>query len=608
LDTRVLITLGLTVLFSAAGPGVYGADSYNFKTVRPPVIVTRALHDEREPIVRDVVAGDVLYFAYALPTEVYADEKAAYTLSVVAETPAGKSTLIKKILRPAKREEDQRWHPEKLSLEKFAGQKVTLRFKSVRKGVKEPPVPGALWGGVRIGNFTRREGEFNIILISIDTLRWDRLSASGYWRDTSPEIDLLANGGAYFRRAVAQSSWTKPSHMSLFTSLYPSTHRIESQWGQRGVYRRLAQRFPTMTEFLSARGYLTQAFTGSAHVTATVGFDRGFDCFEEYPLDNHVDGKLVFGNGKDWIQKHADEKFFLFLHTYEVHVPRRHSNFVKPGMDGLERINAAYDSGVRFVSRLIGDLTAMLDDLKLRENTLIIIFSDHGESLGEHRIRGHAKSLYDEVVLVPLIFNRPGTIAPRKIEDFKAQLVDVFPTVVDLLGAPPQPGLIGRSLKPILMGEALPSESLGVSELTWYVPGIDTRKNRKPGVLSATTEEDNFELKRRLVSLRYQGDGYYKMIYNARFADGSDKGRNLASRDKAWKTSLREGGKEMFDLKKDPDEITNIANRFPSLFDRLLKRLQEEMSRGPAHFDQSEEKDDKAFDPSIADQLRSLGY
>jgi arylsulfatase A-like enzyme len=598
----------LVLVFAFAAPNTYGTDSYSFRVSVPRGIITRPLHDEKLPIVHDVSAGEILYVAYAIPEEFYGD-RAVYTLTVTAETAKDSSTIMKKKLSPWKEAADRGWHAEKIPLDKFAGKKVTVRFKSLRKGADGSRFESALWGAVRIGNHTRREDEFNIILLSIDTLRADRLGASGYRRNTSPEIDHLAFNGVYFPRAVTQTSWTKPSHMSLFTSLYPSIHGLEAHYGQRGVDRRLSQRFMTLTEYLRDHGYLTQAFTGAGHVTATVGFDRGFDCFHEFPVPDHADGKYVYDYGKDWIKANVDKKFFLFLHTYEVHRPRKHTFFVKPGMTGMKKQNALYDSGVRYASRLIGDLTSTLDQLGIRKNTLIVIFSDHGEMMGEHGIYDHGVSLYDPVVLVPLIFNRPGTIAPRRVENFNAQLVDVFPTICDLLGSPPPPGLVGRSLKPIFMGEPVPAESIGMSELTWNAPGGTTLNKRPSGRNKATTEVviDPKQSPRRLVSLRLENGGSHKMIYHAGFAEGTDSGGYLKARDNAWRNSQLAGGKQLFDLTEDPKEKINIQPKFPSLFDQLLKRFKDELANGPAPADDSEDEH-KPVLPDVAEQLRSLGY
>jgi len=608
---RPLRLLLLSALVAGAADVSRAADSFSFKVEEPRSLISRPIHEQSEPVTHDVQAGDNLSFAYLIPLEHYVQPKAVFTVTITAESDGGRSTLFKEKVRPTVEDAHRGWQSRRLAIDKFKGQRVTFRFSSESTLRDKESFKGAVWGGVRVGNFKRKPGEFNIILLSIDTLRWDRLGAAGYWRNTSPQIDDIANNGVYFRRAVAQSSWTKPSHMSLFASLYPQNHGMEAHWGQPGMGRRLPARYPMLTEVLKANGYLTQAFTGSAHVTAVVGFDRGFDEFQEFALSDHSDGPHTYGGGMKFIREHADEKFFLFVHTYEAHGPRRHREFVTKRMQNGERLNAKYDSGVFYVSNLIGDLMKTLDETGLRDDTLIVIFSDHGDTLGDRGMHGHGNSLYDELILVPLIFNRPGTIKPRHVDDFNAQLVDVFPTICEMIGVPVPPGLVGRSLKPILMGEPLPEESVGVSELTWDLPGGGRLIKKAAGRQVQRDGETRAKQRQRLIALRLFGEGCYKMISSPAFASGVDKGRYLGESDAAWRVNLRAGGKQLFDLSEDPGELKNVAPAVPSLFDALEQRFLEELGRGPARSSEGSEREDEpeqAIDPSVQEQLRSLGY
>ena len=595
----------LTAILCFVPPRPCAADSYAIRVESPPSLSTRPLLDEKEVVEKDISAGDVLTFAYSIPKEVYQQETGTYTFSVVARVGGRERKLLKEKISPATRAGDAGWRPVRIPLDKLSGKHATFQFSAVSSLGNKSLLKGPIIGGLRIGNFRRRPGEYNIILISIDTLRWDRLGISGYDRDTSPDIDELARHGVYFRQTVAQSSWTKPSHMSLFTSLYPSIHGMEAHFGQPGVGRRLAQRFPTLTEVLSAHGFVTQAFTGSGHVTAAVGFDRGFDEFREF---SRPDGPFVFSAGEDWIKAHAEEKFFLFLHTYEVHSPRRHNLFVKTGMRKRARMDAAYDSGVNFVSELVGELVTTLQKTGLRENTMIVIFSDHGDSLGDHGLMGHGNSLYDELVLVPLIFNLPNVLSPRRVLDFTPQLIDVFPTLCDLAGVPVPSGVMGRSLKPILMGGDTPRQFFGLSELTRNVP-IGKRKRLRPqGRIVSETDEVPVQIDERLTSVRYHGAGDFKLISCQGFAEGWDKGLYLGSSEVAWQLSLAGGGRQLFDLNKDPDEFTNIGPESPDVIHQLQQLFQNEMSKGPAPRGDADVEKEKPLDPGVAEELRTLGY
>jgi arylsulfatase A-like enzyme len=308
----------------------------------------------------------------------------------------------------------------------------------------------------------------NVILLSLDTLRADRLGCYGAERPTSPTLDAFARRGVCFERVVTESSWTLPAHMSLFTGLHPTSHGVtlESQRLPGGVR--------TMAEVLQAGGWATAAFTEGGLVGGDFGFSRGFDVYEE----RSKDVRLTMYRGRRWLEERDPERpFFLFLHTYAVHCPYHppeeyatrfrtrpaddslategkcgnpHFNrmTLTPGQVGFLRDQ--YDAGIRAADDQVRDLLRILDEQDLRDDTILVLLSDHGEELHEHGQIGHERTLYIESLLVPLVIVAPG-IGPRVVRA-PVGLTDVMPTVLDLVGLDVPP-VQGQSLVAAMLGE-----------------------------------------------------------------------------------------------------------------------------------------------------------
>jgi arylsulfatase A-like enzyme len=339
----------------------------------------------------------------------------------------------------------------------------------------------------------------NVILISIDTLRRDRLNCYGYQsRRLTPNIDALASDGVLFENQVAASPWTIPSHLSLFTSLAPSSHGVTSPFFRQvaALARHTAQRLPdarvTLAEVLASRGYDTAAFTGGATMDPAFGFGQGFGT---YDVSHNKMSEVNLAAMTAWIARSRQRPFFLFWHTFEVHEPYLHTDFVQDVVPGelarevdavmaqlalrpreplrepwLSRLlalkphssrfmGALYDGGVRSADRWVGRLTAFLREKDLYDRTVIVFTSDHGEELWDRapvdRVFGsHGHSLYEELVGVPLVIKLPGQArAGRRVAPV-TRAVDVMPTILDLLQVPPSatPDMQGRSLRPLWEG------------------------------------------------------------------------------------------------------------------------------------------------------------
>ena len=319
----------------------------------------------------------------------------------------------------------------------------------------------------------------NVIIIGVDTLRPDHLGCYGYGRDTSPTIDRLAREGVLFENVISQSPWTSPSFASIFTSLYPT------QTGLVSVGTTMRTTFPTLGTLLKERGYATGAIVNAAVLKPEFGTARGFDYYYMTPKT----GRLADGTTRDalaWIDSVPGQPFFLFAHYYDPHEPYAppapfdtffeedytggigntfvlHDHF--PEVRGMnfaplsvlsgadwDHIRTLYDGEIRFTDQAIAGLLEGLRERGLDENTLIVFLSDHGEEFYEHEGFGHGHELYGEVIRVPLILRLPGVLPGQARISRQVRLIDVMPTVLEILGVENEEHMEGESLLAHLEG------------------------------------------------------------------------------------------------------------------------------------------------------------
>ena len=336
------------------------------------------------------------------------------------------------------------------------------------RGTAAGTARGAVWGVPVVTSPAERQASpvRNVVLISLDTLRADHLSSWGYPRRTSPRIDAdLVARGAAFRDVSTTFPRTDVAHASLFTGLYPAAQAVPGRIDADGGVRML-------TEALRDSGRTTAAFTEDAFVAGSFGFWFGFDRFVERSFVEHGRGVRTFADGARWAAAHRDRPFFLFLHTYKTHDPYvsgerfqtlfRGESARETRADRLvpEANRAeldAYDRTIREADELVGEFLDELRRSGLDESTLVVLLSDHGEAFGEHGISRHGTGFQQEQLHVPLVLRGPGVAAGRTI-DTPASLVDVAPTVLELVGLPQLPLGMGTSLAPGLRGEALDGE------------------------------------------------------------------------------------------------------------------------------------------------------
>jgi arylsulfatase A-like enzyme len=427
---------------------------------------------------------------------------------------------------------------------------------------------------------------FGAVVFLLDTVRADRVSSYGYERKTTPAIDALAERGVLFEQVVSFSSWTLPSAVAFLSGDYPGLVLDDDMEMQR-----------SLAESLSAAGYRTAAFTEGAFVSRRWGMDRGFDHYHETDRPTLVekggsDVEGTFRAASQWLRNNATSPFFMLVHTYEAHIPYRNRDFVGdrvPKRIGpsfelafkrkIERgeidltqaevdyIRDLYDSDVRSADRYVGEFVELLAELGLDERTLVVVTSDHGEDMGdrfENYIGGHGHSLRDDLLLVPLVIQDPTRQFAKRRVGVQVRILDVLPTVADLLGVSLDGTIAGRSLLPVMLGDEVEHRVVMAGE-----------NRRGPA----------------RIALR---DGRYKYI------SVIDQGP------RAQKMSGPPVPRvQLYDLEADPGETTNLARKRPVLARqraRQLANLFNELGGPPVEVKTGE------LDERLRERLKALGY
>jgi arylsulfatase A-like enzyme len=348
----------------------------------------------------------------------------------------------------------------------------------------------------------------NVLLISVDTLRADHLNPYGYERPTSPYLDALATEAVVFEQVFNHGTFTLPEHVSMLTSVPPAVHGIST------IQSVLEPERVTMAEQLRAAGHRTAAFTDGAWMASKFGLAQGFESYD----DEGGGLRKTLPKTLAWIETHRRERWFLFLHTYDVHTRWHGQPYKCPGGWGkrfrpresaratictgdrcgvgallslvrrrrhdptfpihehvtpeqLEVLRADYDGCIRWVDERLRELVDRLKAWGLYERTLIVVTSDHGEKFLEHGQLLHDGEPFDELVRVPLIMRLPGAWHAGRRVAALSSAIDLMPTVLGVVGVTPNGDVQGRDLLPLL-GEGLAPLPLvsvggGVRSLQW---------------------------------------------------------------------------------------------------------------------------------------------
>jgi arylsulfatase A-like enzyme len=322
---------------------------------------------------------------------------------------------------------------------------------------------------------------YNVVLVSIDTLRADRLGTYGHDAPTSPWLDRLARSAVVFEDVISAAPTTAPSHRSIFSGRPVYEHRNDVEAG------------PLMAELFREAGWTTAAFVDGGQLAEGFGFHRGFEHYAGSGA-RHVDGAFLGGGlaalgpqVSAWLREPRRRPFFLFLHTYDVHCPyappepyrdrfagpnpgldiedkcgQKYFNALRLDASGFRYVSSLYDGGVRHADRMLGRILDDLQRLGIVDRTIVVVTSDHGESLGERRRIGH-NQVHDIQLRIPLMIFLPGT-GPRLVEG-PAHAIDLLPTLLSLVGIEEPGGLPGLDLSEAAMeGERIPASRFRLAE------------------------------------------------------------------------------------------------------------------------------------------------
>jgi arylsulfatase A-like enzyme len=381
----------------------------------------------------------------------------------------------------------------------------------------------------------------NVVWIVVDTLRADHLGAYGYARPTSPRLDTFAEHAAVFEMATSHAPWTKPSMATMLTGLLPRDHGVDA-WESV-----LDPDLPTVQRALKDAGYATTAVVSHHALDPRFSqFHLGFDRFDTSAFAGR-------GSAHDLITSHRvtdvaiealeslPEPFFLFVHYFDPHETYMAHPATPFGTSDVD----LYDAEIAFTDHALGRLFDRLDALGMAERTARVVVADHGEEFGDHGGRVHTLTLYDEAIRVPLLVAGPGIAAGRV--PGRVGLVHLGPTVLDLVGVSPPPGMAGRP-----------------------IPRVDGRFAPRPEPIVSET--------RRYVDRRSVVDGSMKLIVD-----------------------LGTGHMELYDWVGDPGEQRNLASLRPAVVSRM-SRFVESYERGRNAARQ------EPMAPELRTALEELGY
>jgi arylsulfatase A-like enzyme/Flp pilus assembly protein TadD len=293
----------------------------------------------------------------------------------------------------------------------------------------------------------------NVILITLDTVRADRMGFLGSKNGLTPNLDALALQGVVFEHAYSQAPITPVSHATILTGTFPQYHGI------RNFGDRLPPSVPFLPDILHSQGFHTGAFVGSIILDPkngfASGFDRGFDVYnagfhrqktgERREASMQRRGEVTLGHVLEWLGQQKGKPFFLWFHLWDAHDP-----YNPPEPFRTRFPNAPYNAGIAYVDATVGKLLDYLRKQGLYDNALIAVAADHGESLGDHGELTHSIFLYDATIHVPLLLKLPGNRFVGQRVNATASLVDLAPTLLEALGRTPPPAMQGRSLLPLI--------------------------------------------------------------------------------------------------------------------------------------------------------------
>jgi arylsulfatase A-like enzyme len=503
------------------------------------------------------------------------------------------------------------WEDAQVDLAAYAGRRTRIVFELASPGADAV----GFWSNPLLSSRTLARRP-NVLLYVVCTLRPDHTSLYGYARDTTPFLKQFGAAGAVFDDAVAQASWTKASVPSLLTSIQAYAHGIvnESDTVPAGAV--------TLAERLRAAGYVTASIVANPLAGRTSGLDRGFDYVMDYPVvqrerneavDRGTDSAAIDRAIAPWLERHRDEPFFLFILSADPHAPYQppaefERMFANPaetaafdrdslllrkvrtygggtavtkaeirarGIDPEAYIRRAidrYDGEIAHNDRSIATLATRLKDAGTLDNTVAVIASDHGEEFWEHGFGAHGHTLYNELIHTVLLMRYPKRIPRARRIAQTVELVDIMPTVLELVGLDAPAGIEGRSLVPLLAGgnaAPLPARSTKFA-LPHAQPGDGIPENATDTVARVDAE--------------------WKLIYRAQAA----------------RAQMKEV--ELYDRRSDRADRNDVATQHPEVAARMKAEVLGWIEREKAARTRIGPRGSKPIDREALERLRSLGY
>ena len=393
----------------------------------------------------------------------------------------------------------------------------------------------------------------NVVFVTLDTIRADRIGAYGYARAETPNLDALAGRGTLFREAYAHVPLTLPSHASLMTALLPTRHGVRDN-GTFVVPREPA----VLAERFHAAGYATGAFVSAFVLDSRFGLARGFDRYDDGvpgeeasrtgdPSERSVRAEVTVGRALEWANASVTRPRFLWIHLYDPHAP-----YDAPEPFAGRHRDDPYDAEIAYTDAQVGRLLQGIGATGSREPWLVVVVGDHGEGLGDHEEMTHGYFVYGNTQRVPLMFSLPGHVPTGRTVEGVVRAVDVAPTVLELAGLPPLARADGRSLIPLIAGR---------------------------------TQDD-------------AGPAYLES-FHPRIWWGAQE--LLALRSGRW-LFVEAPRPELYDVTADPAERVNLATARPRDLEALTTLLKEYARPGAATAPRAQ------LDPAAEARLRSLGY
>jgi arylsulfatase A-like enzyme len=461
----------------------------------------------------------------------------------------------------------------------------------------------------------------SVILISIDTLRADHLSSYGYTKIRTPQIDSFAQGGTIFTQAETQIPLTLPSHTVLFTSTYPFENRVEENGEQ------VPAGTVTLASILRSHGYKTAAFIGSEFLDPRLGLDQGFDDYdcpfarpasgegEPLAMNFRRDGVLVVRAARQWMEAHRGQPVFVFIHLFDVHSP-----YTLPPEVARQKGISRYDAQLESVDQVLGHFRQDLIQEGWWDKSLVVLFGDHGEGLGEHQETDHGYYTYESTLHVPLIVHWPRAPRDSKIEDRNSK-IEGRNSKIETGNSKIETGNSPIEVRNWESGSRNSAQASNVdsraSNFERRIASFDFRVPRysspvglidiAPTILDCLhiPAPASFEGRSLMSALKLGEPGSVQPVYSeSLYAHDAFRWSPLRVLRVGKYKYIQAPQAELYDLEADPHEHVNLLNKNAA----MAAELQNELAAVLARYAPSGSTAPSALSPETLAQLESLGY